>query len=113
QVPRAHGVQAREGLVEDQEPRPVGDSGGELHALRHALGELLQLAPGVSYHAYGIQRPLGRSPRIGAWKPLEPREVGDGLQRRLPFIQAAFLWQIADLIEHAADSWLPQYLERA
>src|SRR2546421_113409 len=83
---------------------------GILHALRHALGELLQLAPGVSYHAYGIQRPLGRSPRIGAWKPLEPREVGDGLQRRLPFIQAAFLWQIADLIEHAADSWLPQYL---
>ncbi len=89
-------VQPLERLVQDQQRRIVDQGGQELGLLRHALAQLLHLAPGVLGQPCLLQQGGGPLAGLLAWHPLQCPQVGQALQQPKALVQAALLRQVAD-----------------
>ena len=70
----AHGVEAAQRLVEDQDLRLVQDGGHELHLLLHALGQLVELALAPLGQAQPLQPGPHAARGLRARHALEARE---------------------------------------
>ena len=104
-------VEAGKRLVEDYQPRLMDQRAQQLHLLRHALGQLADLAVGGMAQAVFLQQRARAPTSFGQRQPAQCAEKSYrviGLHRR---IQPALLGQIADqmhdflrafVAEHAA-----------
>ncbi len=73
----AQGIQAAEGLVENQQIRLIDDGGDKLHPLQHALGQILAFLGVHISEAQPAQQPIGASGSLGTGAPLQTAHVGE------------------------------------
>ena len=90
------GVQAREGLVEDEEPGVADEGGGELDALLIAQGQLLDVVPAPFGQAQALGPLLGGALGPGPVRAVEAGEVGQLPADLHLGVQAALLGHVAD-----------------
>ena len=90
------GVEAGEGLVEDQELRVVDQRRGELHALLVAVGEVLQLGLGAIREPEPLQPGTAAGACVAPAEPVVLAEVRELLCHSHPGIQAALLGHVAE-----------------
>ena len=120
-----HGIEAREGLVQNDQRRLMDDGGNELHFLLHALGEVDHFLIGPVAQPEALEPFAGTASGFGLRKAsqspeehdqiahlhsrIEPalfRKVSDGLARFVSHRQAedanrAFVWN--ENVHHHAD----------
>ncbi len=92
-----HRVQARERLVEQQQPRRIDQGCGELDLLGQALGELAHRRRGLVAKAQAFDQLDRRLARLARAHPLQPGEIDDGVQHRHPPVEPTLFGQKPDL----------------
>ena len=107
-----HRVEAGEGLVQDQQARVCHQGGGQLHLLRHALRQLLDLAVGEGGQAEAVEQAPRRALGVVAAHTLQPAEIDHGLQHRHLAVEAALLRQEADVAAAPLAGRAAQHLDR-
>ncbi len=73
------GVEAGEGLVEDDQPRPVDDGAEQLDCLRHALGEGADRLSGPLRQAVAVEQGIGAATPFGDRQTAQGAHEGDRL----------------------------------
>ena len=89
-------VEAREGLVEDQQLRVVDEGGGQLDPLLVAEGQRLDLVLGPVDNAKSGQPGAGSGGRVGPIHPVEPAEVDQLVEHLHPGVKPSLLGQVAE-----------------
>ena len=90
-------VEAREGLVEHDQPRLVDDRAEQLDGLRHALGEGADRLFRPVAEAVLVEQLVGAAAAFAQRQAAQRAHEGDRLARVHRRIEAALLGQIADL----------------
>ncbi len=97
QHPLVDRIQAREGLVEQQQPRRIDQGGRQLDLLRHALGQLADRRGGPLLEPQAVDQGARRLARLARLHPLQPTEVDHRVEHGHQPIEASLLGQEADL----------------
>ena len=105
QQSHAHRIEPAERLVENEQVRLVDDGGDELHALQHALREILAALPHGLGKPDAIEETLVRAPQHPRRQPLQLPHVGEeGADPHLA-VDAALFRQVADAILGLERRW--------
>ena len=89
-------VEARKRLVKDHQPRLVDQRAQQLHLLRHALGQLADLAVGGIAQAMFLQQRAAPAAAFGQRQAAQRADEGDGFIGFHRRIEPALFGQIAD-----------------
>src|SRR5436190_9887046 len=111
--PRADWIEPRQRLVEDHDVGPRDQRRGDLDFLLVALRELFDFARRRVRQAETFEPARRFGARIGARHSLQRAHVLEHSNDRLSWIEAAFLWQIADAIAIRRLERPPKHLEAA